>query len=268
MGDAPSGKKPYLNLLMVMYWIGRSTRADILSTCVFFAYFSNCYNDEIYEELLVVLNYLYHTRDYALLMDLSKFKFDKHKPLNFQLICDANFANRDDRKSLIGVFGFLEGCMIFAHCKTMTTVSTSSAQSESHALFQSWMLAKFMNSWCQFLSIPLGMQQVLKIPIPIFGDSEAARAILTKYINTSRVKHFDVQVFAVRDDYVSGFVDIIHISRVHNISDILTHRPTTDHLTNFCAYIYVRLIFEEVETVPVPTTKPSSHMLIIFKNTN
>ena len=40
MGDAPKSTKPYLNLLMALYWVGRSTRSEILSTCVFFAYFS------------------------------------------------------------------------------------------------------------------------------------------------------------------------------------------------------------------------------------
>ena len=92
------------------------------------------------------------------------------------------------------------------------------------------------------------MTQIISLPIPIFNDSEAAIAILTKYINTSRVKHWDVQVFAVREDYVYGFIDIIHIKRDKNIADILTHRPTTEHLNNFCKFVYIQLEIQESQT--------------------
>jgi hypothetical protein len=190
---------------------------------------------------MVALNYLYHTKDYALIFDLSNYHHSSKKPLNVQLICDANYANRDDRKSLIGAFGFIENCLIFAHCKTMTTTATSSSQSESHGIFETWKYARFLNSWCQIFSIPLGMDQVLKLPIAIFNDSSAAIAILSKYINTSRIKHFDVQVFAVRDDYTNGFIDLLHIERKHNVADILTHRPTREMLEHFCNFVYVKM---------------------------
>ena len=75
MGDAPSSKKPFLALLMSIYWIGCCTRPEVLCACVFFAHFSNCYTDELYTELLVILNYLYHTRGYTLVFNLSKYKY-------------------------------------------------------------------------------------------------------------------------------------------------------------------------------------------------
>ena len=91
------------------------------------------------------------------------------------------------------------------------------------------------------MSFALGVSQVITLPIPIFNDSQAAIAILSKYINTSRVKHFDVQVFAVRDDYTAGFIDLIHILRANNIADILTHRGTREMLEAFCNFVYITM---------------------------
>ena len=133
----------------------------------------------------------------------------------------------------------LSSSLNFLSLLFITRSATSSAESESDGIYEAWKFAKTINNWSQHLSKALGLEQLLTLPIPIFNDSQAAIAILSKYINTSRVKHFDIKVFAVRDDYTCNFVDLIHITRDKNIADILTHRCTREMLEHFCNFVYV-----------------------------
>ena len=54
---------PYRRLNMKLYWIARCFRVHILYACNFFARFSQCYNQDIFDEMLKVVLYLKKTID-------------------------------------------------------------------------------------------------------------------------------------------------------------------------------------------------------------
>jgi hypothetical protein len=202
----------------------------------------------MYLELQRSLSYAYHTRDYVFTFQVSEL-VDNGEPYELSMVCDADHATRDDRKSILGVFGFIENCLIFVHCKASNTVHTSSGQSESDGCFEAWQWGKFGFNWSNFqpMKKALNRSLVLYTPIPIFTDSTAALAILTKYVNTTHVKHFDVKVFAIRDDVADKFFQLIHITREKNIADILTHYATLPQLQQFVDFVYVRMeLFERL----------------------
>lgn len=191
-----------------------------------------CYTKELYEQLLYTLNFLWHTRQKALIYRVDT-DWTFPNPFDFKLLTDADYGeSRDDMKSMkstTGCFGFRINCLIFAHCKHGSLTATSSAMSETDGVFESWKYARFVHNWCLSLRLAFRREQILYMHVLIFSDCEAVIAILSKYVNTSKVKHFDVKVYAVRDDITNKFIELIHIERGKNIADILTHYMLQKH---------------------------------------
>ena len=98
---------------------------------------------ELYEEMLKMLNYIYHTRHYALSYDVSS----ATNEFNLHLVSDASYTLWEDRKSVVATLGFLNTCLIFSHSKQLKCISTSSTDCEANSTFVADQYAHYIDTF-------------------------------------------------------------------------------------------------------------------------
>ena len=202
---------PYRRLNMKLYWIARCYRVHIMYACNFFARFGNCYNEDLYKEMLKTVLYLKGTIKWKLI-----FKVNPNVVPDIVFSIDAGFSVMADRKSTQGVFGWVGDCLIYGSSGTIKSMVTSSCESESHAIFEGAKAAVFLRNWLvNFFKV--------KDPTFLFNDNEAAISILSTRNNQSLSKHFDIKLRYVTELVEKGKIKIYHINRALNAADILTH---------------------------------------------
>ena len=214
---------PYLRLTMQLYWVGRSTMPIILHACQFFARYANCFSKELWLELKDLLRFVKRARHLHLVFHLKPGTL-----LHIRFACDADYAGRNDKKSTVGVFGHIETCLILAEVTTISSIVTSSCESESHGIVRAAKGGKWMLNWV------LEVTPKVQIPMWIFNDNQSAITILSTRSNSGRSKHFDVGLRYVNELVERKLIVVSHIKRNENFADILTHplsrQPFEQHL--------------------------------------
>jgi hypothetical protein len=148
-----------------------------------------------------------------------RIQHDAGGELHINFLCDADFAQRSDQRSTIGVLGFVNNVLLYAECETLKTLPSSSCESESNAIFKATKAGAYVFGWTMEV-IPATL---IKLPMFIFNDNEAAIAILTTRSNSGRSKHFNVKLRYVTEMFENKQIIVAHIGRGENGADILTH---------------------------------------------
>jgi hypothetical protein len=225
---------PYRSLNMELMWIARSYRMDILYACTFFARFSQCYTNQLFEEMKDIVLYLMGTIDFRLI-----FRVNPRDEIKVHFMCDADFAMQPNRKSVVGIIGWVNDCVIYSQSSTTNTVLTSSCESESHAIFSAAKAAVYVHDWLAWFSR-------VSTPVFIFNDNHAAVTVLSRRSNTSRVKHFDVKLRYVTELCEQGKVELAFIPREKNGADILTHALSRRKFETLLLLIFDQEVYDLV----------------------
>jgi len=195
---------------MKCFWLTRTYIDHISYASSFFARFSNCYNAEIWEDLLDFLCYLKKIKGWK-----KYFTLEAGAALDLIFQCDASFALFSDAKSAMGGIGWIAGNVIYSGCTIPSTIFTSSTESESDIIFIICKLVVFMRNWlAPFWKVKTTF---------VYNDNEAAITIMGNFTNTGRSKHFNIRYRYVAMLVEDGIVTLAHIKREFNCSDILTH---------------------------------------------
>ena len=202
---------PYRRLNMKLYWVARCYRAQIMYACNFFARFSHCYTQELFNEMLDTVLYLKATIDWKLV-----FKVDPARPLVVTFCCDASYSNVSEQKSSYGCLGWVQDCLVYTQSSTLNIRTTSSTESESNAIFQTCKAAIYVRNWLRaFTRVPE--------PMFVFNDSTSAIQILGSRTNANLSKHFSPRLRYVTELVETRQIQLFHIPRGMNGADILTH---------------------------------------------
>ena len=136
---------PYRRLNMQLMWVARMSVHHINYACVFFARFGNCYNAELYKEMLNVLLYLKKIKSWK-----KKLVLKPYEKLDILFHCDASYNIFEDGRTAIGGIGYINNNPIYASCKVPSAVFTSSTESESHGAFETGKTAVFFWNWASY----------------------------------------------------------------------------------------------------------------------
>ena len=95
---------PMMELVMSLFWLGRNVRYDILFACIFYATFSHCYTQEVFDECLNVLYYLLNTLDAKLVYRDNGIK----ESCDIKIVVDASYGKFPVGCAMV----YLNGCLI------------------------------------------------------------------------------------------------------------------------------------------------------------
>jgi hypothetical protein len=131
---------------------------------------------------------------------------------------DSDWAGgKDNRISITGYIVFLLGAP-----KAQKSVSLSSTEAEYYALSEAAKEIKFV------VQILLSMGIPVQLPVIVRVDNMGAIFMSENASASSRTKHVDTRYHFVREFVEDGFIRIVFVRTVDNVSDSFTNNVTGD----------------------------------------
>nr|XP_043630459.1 uncharacterized mitochondrial protein AtMg00810-like [Erigeron canadensis] len=152
--------------------------------------------------------------------------FKGNSSLSLSAYVDSDWAKHvTARKSVFGYCLFLGGSPIAWKSKKQSTISRSSAKAEFRAL---------ASVTCEIIWVLIMDELGIKnqVPVKVYCDSKAALQIAANPVFHEKTKHFEIDLFFVREKINLGVIKTIKIKSEHNVADIFTKGLTvTQHYT-------------------------------------
>ncbi|XP_035845685.1 uncharacterized mitochondrial protein AtMg00810-like [Helianthus annuus] len=183
-----------------------------------------------YQKLVGKLIYLSHTRpDIAYTVHYLSQHMHKptaaHSQIAFKLLrylknapgADSDWAKCvDSRKSVTGFGIFLGNSLISWKSKKQSVVSRSSAEAEYRSMCAA--LCEIM--W--LINVLQELQVKIDLPVMLKCDSSAALSIAADSVFHDKTKHFEIDLFFLREKIASGLIKTVGVSSGDQLADIFT----------------------------------------------
>ena len=142
--------------------------------------------------------------------------FHKNSDLRLLAFCDADWgSDLDDRKSTTGFCVYLGSNLISWSSKKQNVVSRSSTEAEFRSLASVMTELAWLQSLMLELHLPIAMPTV-------FCDNQGAVQLAANPVLHNRTKHFELDLFFVRDLVIQKKVSVQHIPSEDQIADTFT----------------------------------------------
>ncbi|KAF5790692.1 putative RNA-directed DNA polymerase [Helianthus annuus] len=120
------------------------------------------------------------------------------------------------RRSVTGYCVLLGNCLVSWKSKKQSTVSRSSAKDEFRAMCAASCEVIWLNNLLNELNI------MVNVPINLFCDNTAALAIAANPMFHDRTKHFEIDLFFLRDCIPKGVIKCVGIQSTEQLADLFT----------------------------------------------
>ena len=125
----------------------------------------------------------------------------------------AHAVDLKTRRSVTGIIMIFAAAAIAFKSKLQSVVATSSTEAELFAAVHGAKLAKYFRAILKEIGL------IQKDPTPLYEDNQAAIAIVNERRSTPRVRHVDIQHFAIQEWREQGDIVLHHIPGIINPSD-------------------------------------------------
>ncbi|KAK9049228.1 hypothetical protein SSX86_031804, partial [Deinandra increscens subsp. villosa] len=172
-----------------------------------------------YQRLVGKLIYLSHTRpDIAYAVHyLSQFMHSPKQSHMAVAYADSDWAKcLVTRKSVTGYCVFLGSSLVTWKSKKQSTVARSTAEAE----YRSMCTATTDVMWLINLLQELGVH--VDLPVSLYCDNTAAMSIASNPVFHDRTKHFELDLFFLRDQISKGCVKTVSVGTSDQIADLFT----------------------------------------------
>lgn len=122
----------------------------------------------------------------------------------------------DTRRSVTGFLIYLGGYLVSWKSKKQVVVSLSSAEAEYRAVSKTTAELTWLSRILEEFLVPV------TFPITLYTDSQAALQLAKNPVHHERTKHIELDCHFVRDKILDGFINLLHVSTVEQLADILT----------------------------------------------
>ena len=213
-------KTLYMSILGSVNWIA-GIRYDILLVVLYLAWNTKTPRYHHLEAAIHCVQYLNRTKYIPLVLGGSQ-------DLSLLSFCDASLGNGPNRRSIYGSFTKLnhEAGAISALATLTPSVYTAVFESELEAIATT---AKKINTAKNIL---LSLRQVIQEMPEIRADNEAVNEFVQGKSIAKQVRHMELRLFYVKDQFKMGHMFMTHVSGLTNpaneltkVSDITNHFP-------------------------------------------
>ncbi|KAK1441129.1 hypothetical protein QVD17_06967 [Tagetes erecta] len=143
--------------------------------------------------------------------------FSKSESFDLSAYSDSDWGKcLETRRSVTGFCIMLGKCLVSWKSKKQTTVSRSSAEAEYRAMCA----ATCELIWLKNLLAELGIRVAL--PADVHCDNNAAISIAANPVFHDRTKHFDMDLYFLREKVSAGVIKTVPISSFHQLADVFT----------------------------------------------
>jgi KUP system potassium uptake protein len=210
----------YLHLLGALIYLCKS-RPDISTAVSFASTYAAAPTEAAFVELIYILQYLKGTQSHGLILRSG----EPNRELTLTCYVDASYLTHRDSKSHTGYtlsFGEMntnyrvEGTF-YSKSSKQTLVTTSSTHAEMRAMFSLIVDIVYVVHLCAEIGRPV------KLPAIVMEDNQPVIDVTSDVSSrTKRCKHFLMLVNYVREQVVTGLIQIRKVATVENLADVLT----------------------------------------------
>jgi hypothetical protein len=210
----------YLHLLGALIYLCKS-RPDISTAVSFASTYAAAPTEAAFAELIYILQYLKGTQSHGLILRSG----EPNRELTLTCYVDASYLTHRDSKSHTGYtlsFGEMntnyrvEGTF-YSKSSKQTLVTTSSTHAEMRAMFSLIVDIVYVVHLCAEIGRPV------KLPAIVMEDNQPVIDVTSDVSSrTKRCKHFLMLVNYVREQVVTGLIQIRKVATVENLADVLT----------------------------------------------
>nr|GEX94765.1 ribonuclease H-like domain-containing protein [Tanacetum cinerariifolium] len=178
--------------------------------------------------------------------------FSKGTDLNLKVYVDPDWAKcKVTRKSITGYAVFMGKSLVSWKSKKQSMLSKSSAKPEYMA----------MNSvTCEVMWILKVLAELnikTSLHVPLHCDNNSAIQIAAKHVFHERTKHFEIELFFLREKVADGVVKTVKIKLVDNIADIFTKCLSVVDHNRFCENLGMYDMYMICLRVNIEDNKPN-----------
>ncbi|GJZ56267.1 putative RNA-directed DNA polymerase, partial [Tanacetum coccineum] len=137
------------------------------------------------------------------------------------------------RKSITGYAVYLGNCLVSWKSKRQTVLAKSSAEAEFRAM--SSVACEII--W--ILEILTELNVKYKTPVDMFCDNNAAMQIAANPVFHERTKHFEIDLFFLREKFSEGIFKTIKVKSKNNVSNLFTKRLPIQVHKKFCDQLHL-----------------------------
>lgn len=201
----------YRKLIGMLLYVSTNTRPDISASIGILAQRVSTPRTLDMTEAKRVVKYLLSTKDIKLHM------FNADEPATLKAYADADWAeDRTTRRSISGVICKAFGGPVSWSSRKQGVVSTSTTEAEFYALSE----AIHEIQWLQYILKDFHM--IANDPITIHSDNQSTIRLIENEKFSSRTKHIDTRLHAVRECVINGKINIEYCPSEFNVADLLT----------------------------------------------
>jgi hypothetical protein len=167
-----------------------------------------------YTELLLIINYLYQTKELGLILNA----LEPNRALRLTCYVDASYLTHSDSKSHTGFcLSFGEIGTFYSKSSKQTLVTTSSTHAEMRALYTLIIDILFVIGLCNDLARPI------ELPAIIMEDNQPVIDITSDLsARSKKCKHFLMLIHYIKEQIEAGLVELNKVNTLENRADILT----------------------------------------------
>jgi hypothetical protein len=209
----PIDQTQYLHVLGALIYLTKS-RPDISTAVSFGAVHAAKPTKGAYTELLLIINYLYQTKELGLILNA----LEPNRALRLTCYVDASYLTHSDSKSHTGFcLSFGEIGTFYSKSSKQTLVTTSSTHAEMRALYTLIIDILFVIGLCNDLARPI------TLPAIIMEDNQPVIDITSDLsARSKKCKHFLMLIHYIKEQIEAGLVELNKVNTLGNRADILT----------------------------------------------
>jgi hypothetical protein len=206
-------QEKYRSMIGCLGYLAQMTRPDIEQYTYHLATFVSDPGETHLKKLIELMGYLKRFPHRGI-----RFSIDENQENLWKFYVDSDWAgDLATRKSTTGyIIQFMNGPLVTVS-KRQKTVSLSSTEAEYVSFTEVIRDIKWVKKIAEYMKIPFPS------PALIRNDNLTAQGIAKGDAKLQRTKHIDTKYHFIREAIELGIVDMIHVPREVNISDMFTH---------------------------------------------
>jgi hypothetical protein len=202
---------PYRQAIGSLQYLVQGTRPDIAFAVAKLGQYSSNPGPKHWRALKHVLRYLKKTKDVEMKIESSGG--------GIEIYCDADWAAcRDERKSHTGYVIYLGNSPVIWKSTKQKCIALSTQEAEYIAMTECGKEVQ----WISHLLDEIGLKDFCQYPVKVNCDNQAAIALATNPMVTSRSKHIELRYHFIRNLVMENKVHIDYVPSKLNRADVFT----------------------------------------------
>ena len=205
---------PFRNVLGCLLWLTTNTRPDIAFAVHQVARRTADPSLAAWKAIKRILRYLKGTPTLGVTFRRS----DAEDEDSIVCYSDTDWAGTSTRHTTASSQVYLWGSIIGNKITQLKNIAQSSMEAELMGYSETAKLGLYIIN----LAKEMGISHLVKLPIPLYGDNDAARLAVLRKGRTSRTRHIDIRHFWVQEKVNEGIFKMMRVDTTDNPADIGT----------------------------------------------